>query len=311
MNSIVIDFGGTAIKLALIHDDVIIKRDSIPAYSANGLAPRLPDTEKAVRRLLDGEDIRNYTGIGVAMPGIVDPLNKKVLALYGKYEDSLQMDLSAWCRDTFGLPMILEMDSKAALLGEIHYGCGIGYKDAAMLIFGTGVGTAVMIDGKLLASRNYTAGVLSSHIIIDIHGRKCTCPNTGCLEAEASGWALEELIRDHPGFSSSGLASEETLNFLALSKWCKKSDPVALDVLHHCVESWRAGILNMIHAYDPALVILSGGIMKFDGMYEMLTEGLSERVWPCCGHIDIKQAQQPEDSVLYGLHYSLQTSLSN
>lgn len=308
MKSIAIDFGGSSIKLALFHDDVIVKKNSIPADSANGLRPRLADTEKMIYQMLEKEDIRDYSGIGIAMPGVVDSVNRKVVALYGKYEDSMHMDLPAWCRKAFGLPMTLSADSKAALLGEMNYGCGIGYKDAAMFILGTGIGTAVMIDGKLLSSRNHVAGTLSSHTIIHLGGRKCVCPNDGCLEAEASTWALPSLIREHPDFSHSGLAGEECLDFLALSKWYKKKDPVASDVLHHCVEAWRAGIVNLIHAYDPALVILSGGIMQFEGLYEMLTKDISKRIWSCCGQVETRMASHPEDSVLYGLHYSVRSS---
>ncbi len=311
MKAITIDFGGTNIKIALFHDGVITKKENIPAYSENGLAPRLYDTEKTLRNMLAGEDLHNYSGIGIAMPGIVDPINKKVLALYGKYEDSKQMDLSTWCHNTFDLPMVMEMDSKLALLGELNYGCAKGYQDAAMLIFGTGIGTAVSIGGKLLSSRNYVAGALSSHIIINMNGRKCTCPNTGCLEASACGWALEGLIREHPDFNNSGLAAEEQLTFKTLSKWCDRNDRTALDVLQHCVISWRAGILNMIHAYDPAIVILSGGIMNFKGMYDMLTEGLQEQVWDCIGTVDIKQAMEPEDSVLYGLYHLVAETYNN
>jgi len=281
----------------------MIKRDCLPARSEGGLAPRLAETEKAVWKMLGEEKISGYSGVGIAMPGIIDPINKKVLSLYGKYEDSKQIDLSAWCDETFGLPLEMDMDAKAALLGELHYGCGVGYKDVAMLVFGTGVGTAVMINGELLSSRNFAAGALSSHLIIDVNGRKCTCPNNGCMEAGASGWALEGLAREHPGFAESGLAGIGNIDFAALEKCYIKGDPAAADVLRHCVAHWRAGILNMIHAYDPALVVLSGGIMKFNGLYRMLTDGLHERIWDCCGKVEVKQARHLEDSVLYGLYH--------
>ena len=153
------------------------------------------------------------------MPGIVDPVKKRVVGIYDKYEDSKTLDLEKWCRDTFGLPMIMEMDSKLALLGEMNHGCAKGFQNAAMLILGTGVGTAVAMNGKILGSRNFTAGALSSHIIIDINGAKCTCPGSGCLEAMASGWALEGMVRRQPGFADSGLAKESAINFRVLEKW--------------------------------------------------------------------------------------------
>jgi len=303
LKSIAIDFGGTRIKLALFDDGVIVKKASIPAFSENGLAQRLRDTEDAIRKMLSGDNIRDYAGIGISTTGAVDPVTKRISSLYGKNEDASQINLSAWCENAFGLPMAIETDSKLALLGEINFGCGKGYRDAVILTFGTGIGTAVMIGGKLLSSRNNVAGTLSSHIIVDTRGRKCTCPNIGCMEASACGWALEELAREHTGFVDSGLATEEKIDFRALEKWYVQGDRTAAEIVKHSVEYWRAGILNMIHAYDPALVILGGGVMKFQGLYEMLTEGLSERIWDCCGNVETSLAEHPEDCVLYGLYH--------
>lgn len=282
---------------------LFMRRKSIPAYSEKGLGPRLPDTKKAVLDLLEGEELSGFSGVGIAMPGIVDPEKKRVLGLYKKYEDSKEMDLEGWCREAFGLPAFLEMDSKLALAGELHMGCGRGYEDAVMMILGTGVGTAVSLGGKILRSRNYTAGALASHLIVNLRGADCTCPNQGCLEAEASGWALPGLLRRHPGFSESGISGEEKLDFRSLQKWVLRKDPVAEEVLLRCVEVWRAGILNLIHAYDPQLVILSGAVMNFQGLFQKLTEGIERCIWDCCGPVVIKEAEYPEDSVLFGLYY--------
>lgn len=309
MKSIAIDFGGTAIKMAILKDGKILKKNSIPAWSHKGLAPRLKDTETAVKALLDGERLQDYAGVGISMPGIVDPVRKRPIGLIGKYEDSQVMDLEDWCQKAFGLPMVMEMDSKLALLGELHYGCGKGCKDAVMLILGTGVGTAVAYNGEILKSRNYTAGALSSHLIIAMDGSKCICENHGCLEAMASGWALEKMVKEHPDYPVSGLYTEQEVNFEVLQKWYYKEDFLAVQMVRNCVKAWRTGILNMIHAYDPELVILSGGIMKFRGLYNLLSEGIQDKIWYCCGPVDIKKPEEPENSVLYGLHYLVRQSL--
>lgn len=305
MNGIAVDFGGTTIKAAIFKDGVIVKRGEIPAHSQFGLAARLPDTQALVSSLLAGERLTNFSYAGLAFPGIVDAERKKVLGVYEKYEDSMRLDLGAWCQTAFGLPMIMGMDSKLALQGEMYCGCAKGFRDAAMLILGTGVGTAVAMNGEILTSRNHVAGALSSHIIIDLHGPSCTCPNAGCLEAMASGWALEGLVKRQPGYPKSGLACEKTLDFRVLKTWYQRQDPVAVRVVEACVAAWRAGILNLIHAYDPEIVVLSGAIMNFEGLYEMLTDKLAQQIWDCCGNVEIRQAAHPTDSVLYGLYYQM------
>lgn len=311
MKTIGIDFGGGDIKLASMEDGHILRKTSIPAYSEQGLRPRLKDTRDAVYQMTGGS-LEDFSIVGISMPGIVDPARKRPVGLIGKYEDSLDMDLEAWCRETFGLPMIMEMDSKLALLGELHYGCARGYQDAVMMILGTGVGTAVAYQGELLKSRNYTAGALASHIIVDMNdGPTCICNNRGCLESMASGWAMKRLVKEDPEYSRSGLAGEKELNFKVLQKWYRQQDPTAGRVVRHCVKAWRTGILNLIHAYNPEVVVLSGGIIKFQGLYEMLSEGIQSHVWDCCGTVDIKKAADPENSVLYGLHYLCQKQWVN
>lgn len=308
MKTIGIDFGGTTIKLAAMENGRILKKTSIPAYARNGLAARLEDTRQAVFKVAGSDGTGSFSCVGISMPGIVDPVRKKPIGLIGKYEDSLGMDLESWCRKAFGLPMVMEMDSKLALLGELRYGCARGFQDAAMLILGTGVGTAVAYQGMVLKSRHYTAGALASHIIIDINGPDCICDNQGCLESMASGWALKRLVKQDKEYAESGLSKETELSFKTLRKWYQRQDPTALRVVRHCVKAWRAGIVNLIHAYDPEIVVLSGGIMNFEGLYEMLSEGIQDHIWDCCGSVEIRKAKDPENSVLYGLHYLCQTS---
>lgn len=303
MKVIAIDFGGSSIKGALFEDGKIFKKHAIPAYSERKLKSRLADTKEMIFKLLDGDKLGEYAGVGIAMPGIVDPVRKRVTGIYEKYEDAGEVDLELWCQEVFSLPMVMEMDSKAALLGEMHYGCGIGYRDAVMMILGTGVGTAAAIGGKILDSRNHVAGALSSHIIMEMNGDKCTCPNRGCLEASASGWALSRMVKGDKDYTGSGLSKEEKLNFRILEKWYLQGDFTAKRVVERCVNVWRTGILNMIHAYDPAIVILSGAIMQFQGLYEMLTDGIADLLWDCCGTVAVKKAENPTESVLYGLYY--------
>lgn len=217
---IAIDFGGTTIKIALLHNGEVCGSRKIPALSDAGLKPRLDDTESIIRDLTENK-FEQIDGIGIAMPGLVDFKSKRVCEIYKKYEDAPEINLEQWCKDKFGLPMIMEQDSKAALLGEVKYGCGQGYKDVLLVTLGTGVGTAVMLDGQILNSRNHFAGALGSHIIIDYSGkgRYCTCGNRGCLEAYAASYAVPGLIRGHRDYLESGLSSEDHLDYNVLKKW--------------------------------------------------------------------------------------------
>lgn len=301
--AIAIDIGGTRIKIARLTNGRVEAFSMIPAHSDGRLADRLPAIAEEVKTLIQSSGTP-ICGIGIAMPCLVNPIEKKATEIYSKFEDAPSLDLAAWCEETFGLPMVMEQDSKAALLGELHYGCGKGIQNAVMIIMGTGVGTAVVMDGKLLNGKNFSAGSLGSHIIIEMKGRKCTCPTRGCLEAYTSGWALPELVREHPLFAQSPLSQCEKIDFRALSSALTQNDPTALDVFQTVVSAMRAGIISMIHAYDPEAIIFSGGPMNMGKQFtEPLLAEIDRELWGKGRVVRFLQAQNPDESVVLGMHY--------
>lgn len=306
---ITIDFGGTTIKIAIVQNGEVIKKCQIPAWSENGLKARLADTVEAVCSIA-GHDFSLYDGIGIAMPGLIDSQTKRVSEIYEKYEDSLEMDLEKWCREEFGLSMVIEQDSKAALLGEVYFGCAQGAQDVLMLTLGTGLGTAVMLNGKLLDSRNHFAGALGSHIIIDRkNGRQCTCGNRGCLEAHTASYALPGMVKEHEQYLQSGLCKETKINYYVLKKWYEQNDIVAKDVLQDIIVSLRVGMVSLIHCYDPSVVILSGGALNFGKSFlDPLLVGIEDELWGKA-KVEFRVASNPDESVLLGLYRLVQLEL--
>lgn len=301
--TIALDIGGTRIKMATIADGEIIQTAVIPAHSEGRLRDRLSDIEQTIQALTGGA-VDAYQGIGIAMPCLVDSKRMVATEIYKKFEDTPLLDLHSWSRERFNLPIIMEQDSKAALLGEVHYGSALGYQDVLLIIMGTGVGTAVMLGGKLLDSRNHSAGALGSHVIIEKDGRKCSCNSRGCLEAYTSGWALPGIVREHPGFADSVMAGEEILDFLCLEKAALQGDAVARDVMNSVIRAMRAGIISLVHAYDPAAVIMSGGPLNMGAVFtDPLLCGIHNELWGTGKTVDFKIAERPDESVLLGLHY--------
>ncbi len=304
MKSISIDLGGTTIKLAVVEDGRVLKQQHMPAFSGKGLLKQLPGLEKKIREMAD---LRTIDGMGIAFPGIVDPVAKRVLSINDKYADAGEMDLNGWCQEAFGLEMVLENDANAALAGELAYGAGKGCGDAVIMILGTGVGTAAAIGGHLLRSKHHQAGCLGGHIAVEMNGRPCTCGSRGCLEANASTWALPLLAREDPGFAESGLSTEDPIDYRALEIWYKKGDPLAVRLFDHSVMCWSTGIINLIHAYDPELVILSGGVMRFQELYDPIVHRVRELACTPWGEPEFRLAKNPEQSVVLGIHSLLQT----
>lgn len=81
-----------------------------------------------------------------------------------------------------------------AVLGEWKYGAGRGYNNVVMMTIGTGIGTGVIIDGKVLYGEHFQAGSLGGHFVVDYKSRRCSCGNNGCVEALSSSYFLPEII---------------------------------------------------------------------------------------------------------------------
>lgn len=305
--NVTIDFGGTNIKIGLAEDGQVKAKTSIPAYSENGLLSRLPAVVHAVNELLDeaGAALSECRGVGLALPGIVDADNRLLLSVPEKYTDAVGFDFAEWVRETFSLPFVMENDARAALIGEAAYGAARGARDAVMVIFGTGIGTAAIMNGIVIRGKHYQAGILGGHLATDIHGEACTCGNKGCMEAQASHWALPIRAARFPGFAESSSARRtEPLGYLDVIQAADRGEAWARQLAESLIEHWSAGIVNLIHAYDPEVVVLSGGLMKSaDSVLPRITERVAASAWTPWGTPRFVVADDPEASVLLGLSH--------
>ena len=304
MRAYAVDLGGTRIKLAVIESGIILAQSIIPANQQETTAKRMDRVAAELRLLAKQTKSESITKIGIAFAGIVNSKERKIVTSNGKYLDADKMDFVSWCRNELGAEPTIENDANTALAGELTYGVGEKCCDAVMMILGTGVGTAAVIDGKLLRGRHFQAGCLGGHMPIEVGGRVCTCGNHGCVEANASTWALPLIAREDANFAASGLSQENLLDFEALEKWYLRGDLLAVKLTKRFADCWSAGIAGLIHAYDPEMVILSGGVMKFSGLFEMIQKRVKNSVWSPWGEVNIVLAKSPEQSVLLGL-YSL------
>ncbi|MDB5083953.1 MAG: glkA2 [Bacilli bacterium] len=311
MVDISIDFGGTNIKIGLVHFGCVKAKTIIPAFADKGLIPRLSDVEKAIHQLLIDSGLMpcDCTGIGIALPGIIDPAAKTVLSINGKYADAVGFSFQEWANRIFSLDAVVENDARSALLGEIGYGAARGESNAVLIIFGTGIGTAAMINGQIVRGRHGQAGILGGHLVANVHGNRCTCGNVGCMEAQSSHWALPQLVKRHPQFLDSSLSNEIGIDYRSVIEALKAVDQVALEILEELLLYWSAGIINLIHAYDPEVVILSGGLMKSaDVLLPQIVDRVHALAWTPWGKVRFVVAEDPDTSVLLGLSYLVQLS---
>ncbi len=213
--AIVMDIGGTKIKLGLVQDNKILCTTSIDAASSNGLTDKLPAIETAVNTMLQQNNIQpnDIAGVGISMPGIVDSKQKKVLSIDNKFNDVVEMNLSEWIDNTWQTNLEIENDARCALIGEWQFGKGKGYDNVVLMTIGTGVGSSAMIEGSILRGKHFQAGCLGGHFTININGAICNCGNIGCVETEASTWNIERIAKQHEAYNASVLSKQNKIDF--------------------------------------------------------------------------------------------------
>jgi glucokinase len=310
--TVAIDLGGTIIKAGLLDGQRLVAFASRETVEREGLKPNLPEIENMVNGLLSANRIHlsQALGIGFSFPGLVDSIHHRVLSTNKKYDDAIDIDLPQWALGKWGLPLFLENDARMALLGEWQHGAGKGYENIVMVTLGTGIGSAVLIEGKLLKGKHFQAGNLGGHFTIDHRGTICTCGNKGCMEAEASSWRLPELIRSHPSFAVSTMNNEKKLDYEMLFRHASANDSLAREVLGHCLSVWSSGLISMIHAYDPEIIIMSGGIMKSaETFLPELQHRIEQFAWTPWGKVKLLVAQNINSAALIGADYLVRTEL--
>ena len=300
--SIGIDMGGTSIKIGLVENNTLIEAQTVPASSHETLEHRLRDLTQSVNDLLDKNNVE-LSGVGLAFPGVVDAARKKILSRYVKYPDAQEVNLAAWARKEWGVPFAMDNDARAALVGEWQFGAGKGYENLVLVTLGTGMGSAALMEGRIVRGKHHLAGNLGGHMSVNLHGRACNCGHIGCVESEASTWSLRRYVHEEPDFSSSALAAiSGPMGFDNVFYLAEKGDALASKIRQTCLKAWALGIINLILAYDPERVVMGGAIMNSkDAIIPFIDELIQKDTWINGHTIEIVAAEQVEHAGILGM----------
>jgi glucokinase len=163
------------------------------------------------------------------------------------------------------LPTVIENDANAAAWGEFRFGAGIGSNDMLMVTVGTGIGGAIVSEGRLLRGANGFAAEIG-HVIVEPGGPLCGCGNRGCWEQVAAGRAIDRMgkaaAREHPESEMTAFADGDpdrvTGSIVTLAALA--GDPMAISVLATAGRRLGEGIAGLVNILDPAIVVIGGGV---------------------------------------------------
>ncbi|MDQ2840609.1 MAG: ROK family protein [Acidobacteriota bacterium] len=300
MRALAVDVGGSHVSCAAVKDRELLETISVETDSKGRLANLLPALTGTLRNLTERHG-GGFSGIAFGFCGLVDRAEARVVSTNHKYSDATSVDLLSWARLDLDLPLILENDARLALLGERYCGAAQGQDDVVMMTLGTGIGTAALMEGRLVRGKHFQAGCLGGHLTIEIGGRLCSCGARGCFEAEASTYALPDVCRKWPEFESSPLAREPRLDFAILFTWADRGDRVAGEIRARCIDIWSACALSLVHAYDPELVVVGGGVMRSSyPILDAIQQHLDEYAWTPWGKVQLGAGALGNNAALLG-----------
>jgi glucokinase len=257
-----IDLGATKIALGLIDpSDRIVARRRIPTGGDAGpqvVVGRIAQAAAEVAgELPAGERV---AAVGICSPGPVDHESGTLIDppnLQGLHHTPLRQMLSR----RLGLPVSLEHDAKAAALGEFHYGAGRGERSMVYLVVGTGLGAAIIIDGKLYRGMRNSAGEVG-HITLDRDGEPCLCGSRGCAETYVAGPWLARRYERELEEEGRELADRWPITGEAVARLAQQGDPLAVQVMTQAGEALGVAVATMAMILDIELFVAGSSVAK-------------------------------------------------
>jgi len=224
----------------------------------------------AIRELLNksGIDKKQIEGVGLCAPGPLDP-KKGIVYNPPNLPGWKNVRLASAVQKKFGIKAKLDNDANAAGVAEMIWGAAKGYKDIFYVTVSTGIGTGVIIDGKLYYGKNGMAGE-GGHMTInyDDTTAKCGCGALGCVEALASGphtvKRLKEKIKKNPLLKTRMIELAggriEDITMVTVSEAAKKGDKLAVETIKNqgrLIGIWLGTVINIL---DPEIIVIGGGV---------------------------------------------------
>lgn len=292
-----IDLGGTNLRAALLSEDgSVIKKFKMPSVE---------DIEGSLLASIGEVFTDGVIGIGIGVAGLIDRSKGAVMvspnlsAIEGK-------NIVESIKTRFGVPVFIENDANVAALGERWAGEGKDFRSFVLLTLGTGIGSGIIYDGRLL---NISAEL--GHMSIIVNGVRCSCGNHGCLESYASARAIlsyavsalehdfESTLREYHNGNIYRLTPED------IYKAALDGDNLSRDVLREAGKYLGVGISNIINIFSPEAIILTGGLIGAWNVYiaEAIKEASRRTLKPLFDKVKVIPSSLGDNAGIIGSAY--------
>jgi glucokinase len=259
-----IDIGATWTRAAVVlpAGEVVARQAEPTPY--DGTSRELGDAVVHVAELARATAVAAGTtpvAVGVAAIGPLDARAGRLLGPPNVGPGYRDLDLATPLRRRFDLPLYLERDTNVAALGEHAFGAARGVDDFVYLTISTGVGGAIVADGRLFLGATGVAGELG-HIPVALDGPACGCGGVGHFEALSSGSGIARAARE-AGLTTPAGAGALTAADVARAE--RAGDARAAAVMARARQAFAAAVVGIVNAFNPRLIVVGGGVARAEG----------------------------------------------
>ena len=304
--SIGIDIGGTNTDIGLVRDDGrCMAKKNLPTNKYFDASIYVSDICDQIKALMAENEVTAIDGIGIAAPagnfytGCIE--NATNLNFKGV------IDLAAMFHGHLDVPVVVSNDANAAAYGELVYGGAKGMKHFVMFTLGTGVGSGIVVDGKLVHGKTGGAGELG-HAILIPEGRPCGCGRKGCLETYTSATGIRrtalEMMEAIPDYDGALRKVEpEELTSKMVGDAAKYGDSLALKVFEKTGYWLGIAMANAVAFSGPEAIFLMGGPVKAgDVLLKPTRESFKKHLcFVYDGSVEVRVSELPDnDAAILG-----------
>ena len=261
-----IDLGGTNIVAAVVNDEYeMVGKSKTPTATPRSAEEIFDDIAKVCKEAMAqaGVTIKDIFSVGIGTPGTV---NKEGVIEFANNLGFVNVPAKEMLIERLGIENVyVDNDANCAALGEAQAGSGHGAKDFIAVTLGTGVGSGVIINGKIVAGVN-NAGGECGHSVIVVDGEPCTCGRKGCWEAYASATALINQTKAamekypdsvmHELVEANGGKVDGRTAFDAM----RRGDIAGIKVVDAYIKYVACGLINLVNIFQPETICVGGGI---------------------------------------------------
>ena len=286
MRIMTLDVGGTAVKSGVYCDGTLEDIREYPTEAEKGGGHVVALIETIIKEY---ENRHVFTGIGISTAGQVDSVKGRIIYANDNIPGYTGMEIKSIIESRFGKPAAVINDVNAAALGEARYGAGQGEEDFLCLTYGTGVGGAVFVKGKLYEGSSFSAGEAGAVVVHPEDRDPGKDIFSGCYERYASVTALVKRVRDYDSSLTNGRAIFRDLERSGVR-----------EIVDEWIREIVYGLTSLIHVLNPSCVILGGGFMEQEYVLEKLRELLDIHLMESYRKTTVKKAMLGNCAGMYG-----------